>query len=105
MIAVADAQRRLLALASPLPAQTVSLDKAIGRYLAEDIIAKRTQPAADLSAMDGYAIRFADLPGPFVLVGESAAGAPFEEIVASQQAACSAWGRYDFSAGRCSDRR
>ena len=87
MIAVADAQRRLLALASPLPAQTVSLDKAIGRYLAEDIIAKRTQPAADLSAMDGYAIRFADLPGPFVLVGESAAGAPFEEIVASQQAA------------------
>ena len=87
MIPVPDAQRRLLALASPLPAQTVSLDKAIGRYLAEDIIAKRTQPAADLSAMDGYAIRFADLPGPFVLVGESAAGAPFEEIVASQQAA------------------
>ena len=87
MIPVAEAQARLLALASPLPAQTVSLDKAIGSYLAEDIIAKRTQPAADLSAMDGYAIRFADLPGPFERVGESAAGAPFAGTVEGRQAA------------------
>ncbi len=87
MIPVADAQARLLALASPLPSQTVPLEQAIGHYLAEDIIAKRTQPAADLSAMDGYAIRFADLPGPFKLVGESAAGAPFAGIVQSHQAA------------------
>ncbi len=87
MIAVAEAQARLLALASPLPSQTLPLEQAIGRYLAEDIIAKRTQPAADLSAMDGYAIRFADLPGPFSLVGESAAGAPFAGTIGSQQAA------------------
>ena len=73
MIPVAEAQARLLSLAAPLLSQTVPLEQAIGRYLAEDVIAKRTQPAADLSAMYGYAIRFADLPGPFTLVGESAA--------------------------------
>lgn len=77
MISVEKAQTRMLALATPLPAETVPLDQAVGRYLAQDIIASRSQPAADLSAMDGYAIRFADLPGPFTLVGKSAAGAPF----------------------------
>ena len=46
------------------------------RYLAEDITAKRTQPAADLSAMDGYAVTPGD--GPWQRVGESRAGAPFE---------------------------
>lgn len=86
MIPVVEAQARLLALASPLPAQTVSLEKAIGHYLAEDIIANRTQPAADLSAMDGFAIRFTDLPGPFEILGESAAGAPFAGNVDSHKA-------------------
>jgi molybdopterin molybdotransferase len=87
MIPVAEAQTRLLSLAAPLPSQTVPLEQAIGCYLAADVIAKRAQPAVDLSAMDGYAIRFADLPGPFTLVGESAAGSPFAGTVASQQAA------------------
>ena len=87
MIPVDEAQSRLLALADPLPSQTVPLEQSIGRYLAEDVIAKRTQPAADLSAMDGYAIRFADLPGPFALVGESAAGAPFAGTIETKQAA------------------
>jgi molybdopterin molybdotransferase len=87
MIPVEQAQTRLLALTAPLPPQTLPLEQAIGRYLAEDIIAKRNQPAADLSAMDGYAIRFADLPGPFSLVGESAAGAPFSGTIGSQQTA------------------
>ena len=86
MTPVAEAQARLLALSAPLPAQTVLLDQAIGHYLAEEIIAKRTQPAADLSAMDGYAVRFSDLPGPFELAGESAAGAPFAGAVQGHQA-------------------
>jgi molybdopterin molybdotransferase len=77
MIGVEEAQARLLALASPLPAIEVSVSQAVGHYLAEDVVAKRTQPAADLSAMDGYAIRFADLPGPWRVIGESAAGQPF----------------------------
>ena len=77
MIGVEEAQARLLALASPLPAIEIPVSQTIGHYLADDVVAKRTQPAADLSAMDGYAIQFSDLPGPWRIVGESAAGRPF----------------------------
>ena len=77
LVPIDEAQRRLFALAPPLAAETVSITAAAGRWLAEPILAARTQPAADLSAMDGYAIRFADLPGPWTQIGESAAGRPF----------------------------
>ena len=87
MISVEEAQARLLALASPLPPQTLSLEQAIGHYLAENVIAKRSQPAASLSAMDGYAIRLGDLPGPFTLVGESAAGTPFAGSIGNAETA------------------
>ncbi len=78
MIGLEEAQQRLFALASPLSRVSLPLIQSSGRYLYEDIAAKRTQPAADLSAMDGYAIRFADLPGDLNIIGESAAGRPFE---------------------------
>lgn len=87
MISVEQAQARLLALASPLPAIEVPIAQATGHYLAEPVVAKRTQPAADLSAMDGYAIRFADMPGPWRVVGESAAGRPFAGHVGMGEAA------------------
>lgn len=77
MIALEEAQRRLLALAKPVPAETIPLHAAAGRYAAADILAQRTQPVRDLSAMDGYAVRFADGPGPWRLIGQSAAGAAF----------------------------
>ena len=77
MIALEEAQRRLLALAKPVPAETLPLHSAAGRCAAADIIAHRTQPVRDLSAMDGYAVRFADGPGPWRLIGQSAAGAAF----------------------------
>lgn len=77
MIGVEEAQARLLALASPLSAIELPMAEVAGHYLAEAVVAQRTQPAADLSAMDGYAIRFADLPGPWRVAGESAAGRPF----------------------------
>ncbi|MES2042419.1 MAG: molybdopterin molybdotransferase MoeA [Pseudomonadota bacterium] len=77
LLPVAEAQARLFALKNPVAIESVPLARAIGRWAAEDVVALRTQPAADLSAMDGYAIRFADLPGPFRLVGESAAGRAF----------------------------
>lgn len=86
MIPVDEAQARLLGLAVPLPFNTLKLDQAVGCYLAEDIYAKRSQPAADLSAMDGYAISFADLPGPFTVIGESAAGRPFSGAANAKQA-------------------
>lgn len=74
MLSVADAQARLLALAEPLEIETLPLAEAAGRWSAAPIIARRTQPAADLSSMDGYAIRFAELPGPWSVTGEAAAG-------------------------------
>jgi len=65
-------------MAPRLGSERVSLLDAAGRWAAEPIIARRTQPPADLSSMDGYAIRFDDLPGPWRIVGESAAGRAFD---------------------------
>jgi molybdopterin molybdotransferase len=81
MIPLAEAQARLLALATPLEVETALLPDSIGRYAAEPILALRAQPVRDLSAMDGYAIACASLPGPWRLVGESAAGAPFSGVI------------------------
>ena len=72
-----EALGRVLALGAPLPAQVVPVAHGGGLVMAADVQARLTQPPADMSAMDGYAIRFAGLPGPFRLVGESAAGTPF----------------------------
>jgi molybdopterin molybdotransferase len=77
LLPIAEAQARLFALAAPVAIEEMPLLAAHGRWAARDVVARRTQPAHDLSAMDGYAIRFADLPGPWALVGESAAGRPF----------------------------
>lgn len=74
---VADAQARLFAMASRVASEVVPIARAAGRWTHAPILATRTQPAADLSAMDGYAIRFADLPGPWRVIGESAPGRPF----------------------------
>lgn len=78
---------RLLALARPLAPEPCPIGDGEGRYLAQDIIARLTQPPADQSAMDGYALRFADLPGPLRLAGESAAGRPLEAAVHAGEAA------------------
>ena len=87
LLPIAEAQARLFALAAPVPPETAPLAQAAGRWAAADIFARRTQPAADLSAMDGYAIRFADLPGPWRVVGESAAGRPFARAIGPYEAA------------------
>jgi molybdopterin molybdotransferase len=72
-----EAQARLIALAPLLPIERIDIAGSLGRYLAEPLPARRTQPAADLSAMDGYAVLADDLAGPWRVVGESAAGHPF----------------------------
>lgn len=86
LLPVAQAQSRLLALGEPVAAEAVPLHEAADRWAARDIAALRTQPSADLSAMDGYAIRFADMPGPWDVIGESAAGRAFPGRVAAKQA-------------------
>ena len=87
LLPIPEAQARLFALAPALPAEHAPLREAAGRWAAADVHARRTQPAAALSAMDGYAIRFADLPGPWRVVGESAAGRPFAGNVGAGEAA------------------
>ncbi len=87
MLAVDDARQRILRLAEPLGAQTLPIAEAAGRYLAAPITARRDQPPADNSAMDGFAIRFDDLPGPWRIIGESRAGHPFAGMVGQGEAA------------------
>jgi molybdopterin molybdotransferase len=74
LLPVEVAQARMLALAAPLAATRKSLVEALHHFLAEPLVARRTQPATALSAMDGYAIRYADLPGPWRQTGHIAAG-------------------------------
>ncbi len=81
------AQARLLALATPLPIEEARLAEACGRPLARDLVARLTQPPADVSAMDGYALRFAELGHPLRLVGTSAAGAPLGASLGPGEAA------------------
>ena len=86
LLPIAEAQARIFALAEPVALESPPLSAAAGRWASEDIVALRTQPSADLSAMDGYAIRCADMPGPWQVIGESAAGRAFSGSVASGQA-------------------
>jgi molybdopterin molybdotransferase len=82
LLPVAEALARILAAAETFPKEieTVPVAEGNGRVLARDLLARRTQPPADVSAMDGYAVCAADTdpPGkPLRLIGESAAGHPF----------------------------
>lgn len=80
------AQARLFALADAMPREHVDMAGAIGRYLAEPLTARRTQPAAHLSAMDGYAVCDGDLAGPWRIIGESAAGHPYPGALSAGEA-------------------
>ncbi len=83
LLSLEEAQARLLALAPSPPITFTGGPDPLIRYLAEDLIARRTQPPADLSAMDGYAI--GSDHGPWRLVGESRAGTPFEGSLEARQ--------------------
>ena len=88
MIPVEEARQRILASFSALPAEVVPLTEAFGRVLAEDLTARVTQPSADISAMDGYAVRAADVSSvPTVLseIGAVPAGASFDGVVGPGQ--------------------
>ena len=90
LMPVAEALARVLAEASPLPAESAPLAEAHGRVLAADVEALRTQPPADVSAMDGYAVRAADVarvPARLKLIGEVAAGHPFAGRIGAGEAA------------------
>ena len=80
LLSIADALAQVLEGARPLRAEQVPLAAAHGRVLTEDLTAKRTQPPADVSAMDGYAVRAEDVaqvPATLKMIGEIAAGGAF----------------------------
>ncbi|MEE2980172.1 MAG: gephyrin-like molybdotransferase Glp [Pseudomonadota bacterium] len=84
LLPVADALARVTAAFEPLPAEQVSLADALGRVLAEDVSARLTQPPTAVSAMDGYAVRTADVAtAPVTLrrVGEAPAGGAHDGVL------------------------
>lgn len=88
LMPVADALSAVLEGASGLPEEQVALEDAVGRVLARDLAALRTQPPDDMSAMDGYAVRAADatLGARLKVIGEVAAGRPFAHTIAAGEA-------------------
>lgn len=78
LLSLEEAWERLLALVPETGFTESSGPDSLHRFLASDLVANRTQPPADLSAMDGYAICG---DGPWTRVGESRAGHPFDGVL------------------------
>ncbi len=83
MISIEEARQRILAALHPTPAEIVALAAAWGRVTAMPLVARLTQPPADVSAMDGYALRAGDgVEGAILrVIGSAPAGHPFEGSV------------------------
>ena len=88
MIPVEEAQSRILQALAPTTAETVPLAAADGRVLAKPVVSRLTQPPADVSAMDGFAVRAADAAAGAVLrvTGSAPAGHPFAGTVGPGEA-------------------
>ena len=84
MLTVREAHARVTSAFAPLPAELVSIADAAGRILANPPAARLTQPPADLSAMDGYAVRAEDVPTApttLTLVGQAPAGGSYDKAL------------------------
>lgn len=86
LLSVDQALTMVLDLARPPCPEDVDLQDALGRVLLCDAVSAMTQPPFDSAAMDGYALRAADVPGPLRLVGEAAAGRPWPGTLAAGEA-------------------
>lgn len=84
MIGFDEALALVADVAKPLGAETVPLAGAKGRLLAAPVVARVDSPPADVSAMDGYAVREADLPGRLAVIGESFPGGEAGAMAAGQ---------------------
>lgn len=88
-LSVEEALARILNGVTPLEGEQSSLIDAHGRILATDVGARLTQPPFAASAMDGYAVRLADiqsLPASLTIVGEAAAGSGYQELLKAGEA-------------------
>ena len=88
MISVDEARQRILDAVRPTPPEVVALAEAWNRVTAAPVLARLTQPPADLSAMDGYALRAADgvLHASLAVIGDAPAGHPFAGTVGPGEA-------------------
>lgn len=86
MITFDEALQRVCEVARPIGSELIPLDQAARRVLAVPVTARMDSPPADCSAMDGYAVREADLPGALPVIGESFAGRGFSQPI---EAGCS----------------
>ena len=88
MISIEAARARILDALRPTPAEIVALAEAWNRVTAAPVTARLTQPPADVSAMDGYAVRAADgtLGATLRVVGSAPAGHPFDGSIAPGEA-------------------
>jgi molybdopterin molybdotransferase len=87
---VADALAAILGGSEPLDEEMATLDSAHLRTLSRDVAARRTQPPQAMSAMDGYAVRAADarqVNARLKVIGEVAAGRPFDRALGEGEAA------------------
>jgi len=87
---VSEAQRVVLEAVATMGREQVKLDQSLGRVLAEEVRANRDQPPYDISAMDGYALRSADLgriPAILEIIEDIKAGDLPNKTVASGQCA------------------
>jgi molybdopterin molybdotransferase len=75
-LTIQAAREAVLAEVRPLPTEEVAVQDALGRVLAEDVIAAADVPAFSNSAMDGFAVRSGPAGRTLRVVGESRAGAP-----------------------------
>ena len=90
MLSVAEATDKIVSAFAPIGAELVALDQAFGRVLAEPLAARLTQPPADVTAMDGYAIRTADartLPARLKVTMNIAAGQSPQGLLGAGEAA------------------
>src|SRR6185436_102540 len=88
-LSVEEALARIVDAVAPTQPELVAIEAAHRRTLAEPLAALLTQPPFDASAMDGYAVRAADvakLPATLAVIGEAGAGHPFAGNVAAGQA-------------------
>ena len=88
MLTVTEARERILAKLRPTAAETVPLAEGWGRVLASPVTARLTQPPADVSAMDGYALRAVDgeVGARLRVIGTAPAGHPYAGALAPGEA-------------------
>jgi len=87
LMPVEEARRQILSeLPEPPVIETTALADCLGRVLASPLTAQRDVPPFDNSAMDGYAVRHSDLPGPLAISQRVPAGSPAEPLAAGTAA-------------------